>query len=59
MRLGRKLSEGFAVDHEAEARPAPVADRAEEIERPVPMAVEPDHFAGTGAPVVSGQPPVG
>jgi hypothetical protein len=60
MRLGRKLSEGFAVDHEADdAAPEPVTDRAEEIGRAVPVAAEPDHFAGTGArSVASGQPPV-
>jgi hypothetical protein len=60
MRLGRKLSEGFAVDHEADsAVPAPDTDRADEAGRAVPVAAEPDHFAGTGAPTVAaGQPPV-
>lgn len=61
MRLGRKLSEGFAVDREADdAAPAPVTDRADEIGRAVPVAAEPDHVARTGArTVASGQPPVG
>ena len=61
MRLGRKLSEGFAVDRDADdAAPEPVTDRAEDAGRAVPVAAEPDHYAGTGARrVASGQPPVG
>lgn len=60
MRLGRKLSEGFAVDNEADASaPAPVAEGVLAAEGTVPVAIEPDRVAGPGAPVASGQPPVG
>lgn len=50
MRLGRKISEGFAVDHEADraAAPAPVA------ERPEPDAAERSGSADREQPACSG-----
>lgn len=54
MRLGRKLSEGFAVDHEADraasGQPAPTLEPA------TPAVVEPDVFAaGWPEPARSGR----
>lgn len=43
MRLGRKLSEGFAVDQDADR--AAAAQPAPTLEPAAPVVVEPDAFA--------------